>query len=1118
MATTNKRLRTYWADRESDRQRLVYLATRYWEIGLFVALIGLALGLRLWDLGGRAVHHDESIHMWYSWLLAEGRGYTHDPTYHGPFQIVGTAVIFKFGDLFRIPWLSAGDFSGRLFPALFGTALVGLPFFMRDFLGRKGALIAAGLLALSPVLLYFSRFARNDIYIAVFTLGMAIVIWRYMKEQKNIYLFALPLLLTLSFATKEVTYITAAIFLVYLEFQLATDLVDQLRASRSMRPQDIALAYVVLLPTAWLVAAVWPLLEGPRRRWSLATLPPSGALLVVMGTFALPQFAAGVQRIPLGAFADGGYMGEQTLMMATVFLALIATAYVGLLWNPRVWAISAAIFYVPFFLLFTTFFTNGGDIWNVTGGAFWSGEGGFWTGIWGSLDYWLGQQSIARGGQPDYYYFMFLPIYEFLPLVFALGGALFYAFRGKLEQQLVAASGLLMILAFSLLPESFPLIGQYHIQLTFLIAITTVFLLPMEGFTKFLLFWVLAILLGVTMAGEKMPWLAVHLAVPLALLAARVLDDVLSSIGERIATSASQEEAPPAQGRGRQRQRPPEKRGFDLEPFVPLIIGAGLALVAAFIFQAAGPATGVSILAWLLALGALGAVVWIGVNVSWQVGGQAAAVALFAALLAFTVPAAGTAAFDEGDRGGAPPELLIYAQGSPDLSAIRDAIDERAEASGLGNDLKIVHDNSVNDWPWPWYLRDYNYGYIDFATNYVPEPGIVALVSLNNQSKIEPYLDKVASSEEYTHMWWFPEFYKGLDQPTGFLGDFFQGNYFSTWRGYFIDRVVPNATSSPDRIVYYFGDFESIEPVVTATPAAEGVLNLESQTIIGGPGEEEGTFAQPAGLALDSDGNLYVVDTLNHRVQIFAPDGTFIDAFGQMGSDQGEFWDPSEDDFSPDGPWGIEVDEDGNIYVADTWNHRIQKFDSDLEFVLEWGGGELFGPRDIAIDADGNILVVDTGNKRIIKYSPDGELLEEYGEAGTGPGQFDEPSSISVAPNGDIYVADFWNRRVQHFDPTFDFIDEFSVGTWGSRGVTDRAYIVALEDGTVVVTDPANGEILVFDASGTWQAAWRLFSEPAPSRPVGIVVDAEGQVYISDGLTSEVRRLPLSELLATPAP
>ena len=146
MSTTGDRLRNFWGERQTGSGQAADFVQQHWQIGVLLALMALAAGLRLWALGERAIHHDESIHIKFAWDITQNgvMQYVHDPTYHGPFQIVGTAVIFKIGDLFRIPWLSAGDFSGRLFPALFGTALVGLPYFMRDFLGRKGALIAAG--------------------------------------------------------------------------------------------------------------------------------------------------------------------------------------------------------------------------------------------------------------------------------------------------------------------------------------------------------------------------------------------------------------------------------------------------------------------------------------------------------------------------------------------------------------------------------------------------------------------------------------------------------------------------------------------------------------------------------------------------------------------------------------------------------------------------------------------------------------------------------------------------------------------------------------------------------------------------------------------------------------
>ena len=116
---------------------------------------------------------------------------------------------------------------------------------------------------------------------------------------------------------------------------------------------------------------------------------------------------------------DKGYYrdvagGENGLMKMSVFLFLVITAYIGLLWKPRTWLIAAGIFYVIFVLLYTTFFTN---------------MGGFWSGIWGSFDYWLQQQHVQRGNQPVYYYLMLLPMYDFLPLLIAAAGGLYFLLR-----------------------------------------------------------------------------------------------------------------------------------------------------------------------------------------------------------------------------------------------------------------------------------------------------------------------------------------------------------------------------------------------------------------------------------------------------------------------------------------------------------------------------------------------------------------------------------------------------------------------------------------------------------------------------------------------------------------
>ena len=387
------------------------------------------------------------------------------------------------------------------------------------------------------------------------------------------------------------------------------------------------------------------------------------------------------------------------------------------------------------------------------------------------------------------------------------------------------------------------------------------------------------------------------------------------------------------------------------------------------------------------------------------------------------------------------------------------------------------------------------------------------MLAVANQTKIEPFQDNYEEGIPYTHMWWFPEFYKNLDM-SDFLGDALGGSYTSTWRDFFIDRFVAEASSTADMVAFFPKDPSIPEPPDIPSPVDDSsadVIPDDALTVIGAPGSGEGEFNEPAGITIDADGNLYVVDRLNHRVQKFDADGQFVAMVGEEGSDFGQFHDPTTDDpaFSTDGPWGVGTDADGNVYIADTWSHRVQIFSSDLEF-LRVLGEDLFGPRDITFDGDGDLLLVDTGNHRLREYAADGGLKTSFGSKGGDEGQFNEPSSITVSPSGDIYVADFWNQRIQHFDADFRYVDEIDVPSWGSQGITDRAYIVVLADGTVIATDPGNGRFLVFDPSGTEVAVWKFSTDVGTSRPTGIAVDGLGRLYVSDGVASRVIRVPLT--------
>jgi uncharacterized protein (TIGR03663 family) len=127
----------------------------------WTVLIVAALLLRLWALGDRPPHHDESIHCEFGYTVLTQGAYRYDPTYHGPL------LFYVMAPLFAV--LGASDAVGRLYPALAGVALVALPLALRRRLGPRTAFWGAVLLAISPVTLYYSRFARNEVPVALFT-------------------------------------------------------------------------------------------------------------------------------------------------------------------------------------------------------------------------------------------------------------------------------------------------------------------------------------------------------------------------------------------------------------------------------------------------------------------------------------------------------------------------------------------------------------------------------------------------------------------------------------------------------------------------------------------------------------------------------------------------------------------------------------------------------------------------------------------------------------------------------------------------------------------------------------------------------------------------------------
>ena len=255
----------------------------------FAGLVLAALALRLWELSDRTMHYDEAIHLYYSWRLAQLEGFVHSPWMHGPFQIELVALFLKlFGD---------SDFAARLAYALFGTALVFLPWFLRPHLGNAGAWLTGLILAVSPSLLYFSRFGRNDIIMAALAATLFILLWRYVHNPRNRYLYLAAAALALAFASKETAYIISFTF-----GALALGLAISHTAALWRKGRDKQADAVEegeeakgnpTGPARRLNAAI--IHTRPVTAFVKTTLTnPAGVFLLLLITLTLPQWSAGV--------------------------------------------------------------------------------------------------------------------------------------------------------------------------------------------------------------------------------------------------------------------------------------------------------------------------------------------------------------------------------------------------------------------------------------------------------------------------------------------------------------------------------------------------------------------------------------------------------------------------------------------------------------------------------------------------------------------------------------------------------------------------------------------------------------------------------------------------------
>lgn len=917
---------------------------------------------------------------------------------------------------------------------------------------------------------------------------------------------------------------------------------DEVREAVTVTPIPLVLAIIATVIIIGVMMVTWR-----RGWWNLMQKEfPEFDLIVLIASLIVPWaspfiiYASGINMTK----AVDAYTPTEIQIIALSLLATVAISLTaGLLWNWRKWLISNVIFYALFAFFFTTMFTNGS---------------GVFTGIIGSLGYWLEQQGVRRGSQPQYYYLgLILPMYEYLVVLgstFAMFGGLVWFWRYRRARLEEDAERYEVLYSEAVNAEVLPAAdematsdaGDYDSPPAYEPTEPppqndNVYLNQLP-FLPFVAWWAILNLIGYTLAGEKMPWLAIHMALPMILLTGWFF--------------------------GRIFQRVDFRRFLNLGWLYLLLLPLAFVLVARligpFLFGNV-PFTGLEASAlrqsgqWFAVAAVLGLVV-LGIvqlveRTGWRHLRRMFAVSLFTFLSLLTLRAAWMASFINYDLAN---EYLVYAHAAPAVKLVLNDIEELSRRTTDGLDIEFVYDNEVS-WPYSWYFRDFNNATFTGGSPNAQQVdnAVVAVVGDANRSKFEPLLEDRYYRREYIRLWWPMQDYFGMTPER--ISDTFdfsdpnaglvrQGLWDIWWKrdyetyGNALDRNF-ELTSWPvsDRMHFYIRkDFAAQvwnlgvgDGTVPGLASEVNVCNANWQPVnadvVYGDADITGTLLNPIGAAVYED-RLYVAQQGAGQIAVYDLEGNFIENFGERGSaldvNTGTLFDHNETLGLLERPNGVSVGDDGNIYVADTWNFRVQVFSPDGEAINAWGarnerGAEaqtepltgFWGPRDV-LAANGKVFVADTGNKRVRVYTSEGEFLYDIGSAGSEDGQLNEPAGLAYHPDGRLYVADTWNRRVAVFNETGEFLYNFRVRAWyNDQG--NRPYLgVDPGRGYVYVSDPEAARVLVYDLEGNCVGS---FGQPAADENAGtnqlgiaggISVDDASNVYVVDSRIGRVLRFP----------
>lgn len=1102
-----------------------------WEKTIYLLFILLAIITRFWNLGGRVMSHDESLHTQFSYQFYNGEGYNHTPLMHGPFLFHITAVSYwLFGD---------SDLSARIPVALFGIVLVAMPYLLRRWLGRIGSLFTSFLFLISPYISYYSRYIRHDIYVIVWALIVFIAMWQYIREreEKNLWWFAAGT--ALMFATKEVAFIYVTIFGGMLLLRLAVHAGTSDWIGRTLpklwAPLVVAVLGILLLGGGFIgqrltaesaasaattepaqgfaanpddaqAAAATTTNDGSAFRWTQ---------LVGLGVFSLGLFLALREMRP---HLDQYPEFDLAWLFATLVLPSVSPVLTSLAgWNPRDYSftkcfaenteglsawqqiavqlfnqtcwqgyLSSGVVRSGMFLVLTMAVAIlAGLWWNrrrwlIAAAIYYSiftffftsvftNPGGWASGMVGSLGYWLEQQGVERGSQPWFYYFFVVPFYEFLPLIFSLA-----AIRLWLRQKRLA--------------------GQIGYWFSVILAALLTYSLSNWWFNR-----------AASLAGEATsPTLGWILAL-LVVIAAAFYWFLIR-----------RKQLLQAYGLGR------SFRGIvtldELTDFVPMLVV--WLLLTWLVYSYAGEK-----MPWLSTHFVIPMAMLSGwyfnerlnqgnprlllSGATWRAIGLTAV--FIVSLLLFAGPLLlGQLQFGDQQRDaliavgrfmgtGLAAGALFYLWR---LNIRRLEPDARRPVIllalfGLLSLLTIRFSYMANV---P--NADYTTEFMVYAHG-APATKNAVLQQIEALS-MRMYGDKsIKVAFDNDSSWPF----------TWYLREYPNRVYFGENPGHSLNDapVIIVGSLNWDKVEPYLSDNYEVQTHTFLWWPMEEYRKLSWNAILGEPGaaNRRGLGNPEVRQALwdiffyrdykklgEVFGGTYTAGQwpLRHELRLYLRKDVLAN-----------LWDYGTGAVSVVPPQDPYAEKDFQVQPVMVIN------ESGVAGINE---GELFAPRNVAVGPDGRIFVADSGNNRIQVFGQDGSFITAWGGSGTGPGQFNEPWGI-VVDESYVYIADTWNHRIQKFTHDGQFVAVF--GSSGSpTDAADEALglffgprdLVLLDNNRLLVTDTGNHSMQVLDREGNFLQRVGNFGNLLGqfNEPVGLGIASNDTLFLADTWNGRIQQ------------